>query len=76
VQIEKFIESIFPSQNAEEVKRRVKGELTKEEQERKQEDEESKQDVYFMMALMGAVIFFVAFSMVCTCKSDVILGVY
>ncbi|KAJ5806724.1 hypothetical protein N7474_010316 [Penicillium riverlandense] len=63
LQIEKFIESIFPSQNADEVKRRLKGELTKEEQERKQENEESKQDVYFMMALMGAVIFFVAFSM-------------
>ena len=40
-QIEKFIESIFPTQNAEEAQRRMKGELTAEEA-KKQAEEEAK----------------------------------
>lgn len=59
-QIEKFIESIFPTQTAEEAHRKFKGELTADEAKTKKEDEQNKEDIWFMMALMGVIIFIVA----------------
>ncbi|CAI7618907.1 unnamed protein product [Penicillium pancosmium] len=61
--IEKFIETIFPSQNAEDANRRVQGVLSEEQQKRREEDAENKSDVYFMMALMGCIVLFVAGTM-------------
>lgn len=63
-QIEKFIETIFPTQNAEDAQRKVTGELTLAQAKKREVDAENKADIYFMMALMGAVIFFVAGTMV------------
>ncbi|KAJ5778765.1 hypothetical protein N7520_002011 [Penicillium odoratum] len=62
--IEKFIETIFPTQNAEDAQRRVTGELTAAQAKKREEDAENKADIWFMMLLMGAVIFFVAGTMV------------
>jgi farnesyl-diphosphate farnesyltransferase len=61
--IEKFIETIFPSQNAEEANRRVQGVLSEEQLKKREEDAENKSDVYFMMALMGCIVLFVAGTM-------------
>ncbi|KAJ5580324.1 squalene synthase [Penicillium hispanicum] len=61
--IEKFIESIFPTQNAEDAQRRVNGELSAQEQKKREEDAENRSDVYFLMALMGCIVIFIAASM-------------
>lgn len=65
LQIEKFIESIFPSQKAEDAQRRVAGEVTAEEAEKRKQDAENKSDVYFLMAVMGSIVLIVAGIMVC-----------
>lgn len=65
VQIEKFIEAIYPSQNAEEAKRKVKGEQTEAERKKAEEDAEARQDVFFMMMLMGVILVVVSLLMVC-----------
>ncbi|KAK1144939.1 bifunctional farnesyl-diphosphate farnesyltransferase/squalene synthase [Aspergillus melleus] len=62
--IEKFIENIFPSQNAEDAQRKVVGALTEEEKQKAQEEAETRQDVFFMMALMGVIIFIVSVLMI------------
>lgn len=64
LQIEKFIESIFPSQKAEDAQRRVTGEVSKAEAEQKKQEAESRQDIYFMLSLMLAIVLFVAGIMV------------
>ncbi|KAJ5109522.1 hypothetical protein N7456_006197 [Penicillium angulare] len=61
--IEKFIETIFPTQRAEDAQQRVKGELTVEQAKKREEDAENKADICFMMGLMGVIILFVAGSM-------------
>ncbi|KAF3385533.1 hypothetical protein F1880_001746 [Penicillium rolfsii] len=58
--IEKFIETIFPTQKAEDAQRRVKGELSREELEKRKAEADSKSDVFFLMAIMGVIIFLVA----------------
>ncbi|CAI7578517.1 unnamed protein product [Penicillium palitans] len=63
-QIEKFIETIFPTQSAEAANRKVSGELTAAELQRKKEDDENKNDVYFMMALMGVIVVIIASLMI------------
>ena len=63
-QIEKFIESIFPTQNAEEAQRRMKGELTAEEAKKQAEDAENRSDMYMIMGLMGGMVFIIAAVMV------------
>lgn len=62
--IEKFIENIFPSQNAEDAQRKVVGALTEEEKQKAQEEAETRQDVFFMMALMGVIILIVSVLMI------------
>ncbi|KAJ5096442.1 hypothetical protein NUU61_005798 [Penicillium alfredii] len=59
-QIEKFIETIFPSQTAEAANRLASGELTEAERRKKSEDAENRQDVYLIMAMMGSIIFVIA----------------
>jgi len=63
-QIEKFIETIFPTQSAEAANRKVSGELTAAELQKKKEDDENKNDVYFMMALMGVIVVIIASLMI------------
>ncbi|KAJ5464383.1 squalene synthase [Penicillium daleae] len=58
--IEKFIETIFPTQKAEDAQRRVKGELSRDELEKRKAEAENKSDVYFLLAIMGVIIFLVA----------------
>ncbi|GLI81242.1 bifunctional farnesyl-diphosphate farnesyltransferase/squalene synthase [Penicillium ochrochloron] len=58
--IEKFIETIFPTQKAEDAQRRVKGELSRAELEKRKAEADSKSDVFFLMAIMGVIIFLVA----------------
>lgn len=61
--IEKFAETIFPSQSAEEAQRRLTNTVTEEEAQKAKEDAEARQDVYFIMGLMIAVVFIVALTM-------------
>lgn len=65
MQIEKFIENIFPSQNAKEAQRRVTGTVTEEEAKKAAEDAEARKDVFFIMGLMGVVVLVIAVLMVC-----------
>ncbi|KAL3469424.1 isoprenoid synthase domain-containing protein [Aspergillus californicus] len=65
-QIEKFIESIFPTQNADEAQRRVAGTKTEAEAEKARQDSETRKDMLFMMALMGIIAVFVSLVMIGT----------
>ncbi|KAF7114052.1 hypothetical protein CNMCM5793_007032 [Aspergillus hiratsukae] len=62
--IEKFIETIFPSQSAEEANRRVLGQKSEAEQEKAKLEAETRKDVLFMMALMGVIVLFVSIVMI------------
>ncbi|KAF7159663.1 hypothetical protein CNMCM5623_005043 [Aspergillus felis] len=62
--IEKFIETIFPSQSAEEANRRVLGQKSEAEQEKARLEAETRKDVCFMMALMGVIVLFVSIVMI------------
>ena len=64
MQIEKFVESIFPSQSAEEAQRRLTGAANPAEEQKAREDAEAKKDMYFIMGLMGVVVLIVAIVMV------------
>ncbi|KAL2823460.1 isoprenoid synthase domain-containing protein [Aspergillus cavernicola] len=64
--IEKFIETIFPSQNAEDAQRRVAGTVSEAEAEKSRQDAETRKDVMFMMALMGVIAVVVSLLMVFT----------
>ncbi|EYE94773.1 bifunctional farnesyl-diphosphate farnesyltransferase/squalene synthase [Aspergillus ruber CBS 135680] len=61
--IEKFAETIFPSQSAEEAQRRLTNTVTEEEAQKAKEEAEARQDVYFIMGLMGVVVLIVALTM-------------
>ncbi|OJJ83750.1 bifunctional farnesyl-diphosphate farnesyltransferase/squalene synthase [Aspergillus glaucus CBS 516.65] len=61
--IEKFAETIFPSQSAEEAQRRLTNTVTEEEAQKAKEDAEARQDVYFIMGLMCVVVLIVALTM-------------
>ncbi|PLN85626.1 farnesyl-diphosphate farnesyltransferase [Aspergillus taichungensis] len=54
--IEKFIETIFPSQSAQDAKLLVKGEMSEADKKKAQEEAETRQDLYFMMCLMGVIV--------------------
>ncbi|KAL4955085.1 isoprenoid synthase domain-containing protein [Aspergillus filifer] len=64
--IEQFIESIFPSQDAETAKRRVEGTMSEAEAEKAKQDAETRKDVFFMLALMGVIAFVVSAIMIFT----------
>ncbi|RJE21827.1 hypothetical protein PHISCL_05846 [Aspergillus sclerotialis] len=57
--LEKFIESIFPSQSPEAAQRLVKGERTPEERRKAEEDKEAKQELLFIMFVMFIIVCFV-----------------
>lgn len=63
-QIEKFVESIFPSQSVEQAQRSITGAVTPEEERRAREDAEARKDIYFIMGLMGVVVLIVVVIMV------------
>ena len=64
MQIEKFVESIFPSQSVEQAQRALTGSATPEEERRAREDAEARKDIYFIMGLMGVVVLIIALIMV------------
>ncbi|KAJ5481165.1 squalene synthase [Penicillium diatomitis] len=58
--IEKFIETIFPTQRAEDAQRRMKGELSHEQVEKQKAEAESKSDLFFLMAIMAVIVLIIA----------------
>ncbi|KAL2004804.1 hypothetical protein VTN00DRAFT_3077 [Thermoascus crustaceus] len=54
--IEKFIETLFPSQTAEEARRKVTGEKTEADEEKAKADAEARSDMYFMFGFMFVVL--------------------
>ncbi|KAJ5895677.1 squalene synthase [Penicillium taxi] len=58
--IEQLVESIFPTQKAEDAQHRVAGVLSAEQAQKRKEDAENHSDVLLMMAIMGAMVFIVA----------------
>ncbi|KAF4975595.1 hypothetical protein F66182_17548 [Fusarium sp. NRRL 66182] len=58
--IEKFIETLFPSQTAEEAKLKLSGQSTEDEEKKKQQDKESWEDIKMMMIIMGGIITFIS----------------
>ena len=63
-QLEKFIESIFPSQSPEAAKGVVKGEPTPEEKKKAEQEKEARQEVFFIMLIMFVMVCFVTAIMV------------
>lgn len=63
--IEKFIESIFPSQTAEEAHRKISRQASEEEEKRRQEISEMREDVLMMMLIMAVVVIILTSIMVC-----------
>lgn len=55
-QIEKFVETLFPSQTAEEAKLKLSGQSTEDEAKKKQQEKESWEDMKMMMIIMGSII--------------------
>ncbi|KAB8236505.1 bifunctional farnesyl-diphosphate farnesyltransferase/squalene synthase, partial [Aspergillus alliaceus] len=64
--IEKFMDTIFPQQTAEEANRKVVGELSETEKEKARLEAETRQDMYFMLALMGVIVLMVSIIMFVT----------
>ncbi|KAE8355706.1 farnesyl-diphosphate farnesyltransferase [Aspergillus coremiiformis] len=64
--IEKFMDTIFPPQSAAEAKRKVLGELSEAEKEKARLEAETRQDMFFMLALMGVVVLIVSIVMIIT----------
>jgi farnesyl-diphosphate farnesyltransferase len=54
--IEKFVETLFPSQKIEDAQRKVAGEVSKEDEEAKRRQQESWDDMKVMFAIMGAMV--------------------
>lgn len=55
---------VFPSQDAESVKRTIQGTMTQAESEKAQQDAEARQDLFFMLALMCCVALLITVVMV------------
>ncbi|KAF7585346.1 bifunctional farnesyl-diphosphate farnesyltransferase/squalene synthase [Aspergillus hancockii] len=64
--IEKFMDTIFPQQSAEVAKQKAAGELSEAEKEKAKLEAETRQDMYFMMALMGVIVLIVSIIMIGT----------
>ncbi|PYI27394.1 farnesyl-diphosphate farnesyltransferase [Aspergillus indologenus CBS 114.80] len=64
--IEKWIETIFPTQSAEVAKRRITGEMTEAERKKREEEADTRQDVCFMMGLMLVIVVIVSVVMIGT----------
>ncbi|KAB8226661.1 isoprenoid synthase domain-containing protein [Aspergillus novoparasiticus] len=61
--IEKFIDTIFPQQTAAQAKLKVQGEKSEAEKEKARQEAETRQDLYFMLALMGVIVLIVSIIM-------------
>ncbi|OKL63103.1 putative squalene synthase [Talaromyces atroroseus] len=57
--IERFIETLFPSQKAEDAKSKLAGHSTEEEEKKKQRELESWEDLKMMLTIMGAIVFLI-----------------
>lgn len=57
--IERFIESLFPSQKAEDAKKKLAGLGTEDEEKKKQQEKESMDDLKMMLLIMGGIIFLI-----------------
>jgi hypothetical protein len=64
-QIEKFVETLFPSQKIEDAQRKVAGEVSKEDEEAKRRQQESWDDMKVMFAIMGAMVLGISVILVC-----------
>jgi farnesyl-diphosphate farnesyltransferase len=58
------MDTIFPPQTAEAAKRNVVGELSEAEKRKAELEAETRQDMYFMLALMGVIVLIVSIIMV------------
>jgi farnesyl-diphosphate farnesyltransferase len=65
-QIEKFIETLFPSQTAEDAQRKVSGYVSAEDEQKKKQEKEAREDMFMMFCIMGAIIAVVTVLMVRT----------
>ncbi|GAB1198613.1 isoprenoid synthase domain-containing protein [Aspergillus pseudonomiae] len=64
--IEKFMDTIFPQQTAAQAKLKVQGEKSEAEKEKAKLEAETRQDLYFMLALMGVIVLIVSIIMLTT----------
>lgn len=69
-QIEKFIDTIFPQQTAAQAKLKVQGEKSEAEKEKARQEAETRQDLYFMLALMGVIVLIVSIIMVSSLRQE------
>ena len=65
IQIEKFIETIFPSQTAEQAKLRAQGQRTEAEEKKDQQSKDARGETMFIIFIMLIVIGLLATVMVC-----------
>lgn len=60
------MDTIFPQQTAAEAQRKVQGEQSEAEKEKARQEAETRQDLFFMLALMGVIVLIVSIIMVCS----------
>jgi farnesyl-diphosphate farnesyltransferase len=63
-QIEKFVETLFPSQKVEDAQRMVAGQVTEKDEETKKREKESWDDLKIMFAIMGAMVLVISLVLV------------
>lgn len=66
IQIERFVETLFPSQKAEDAEKKLVGQNTVDEEKKKQQDKEAMDDLKMMLLIMGGIIFFITIILVRT----------
>jgi len=64
--IEKFIETLYPSQTAEDAKRKLVGRSSKEVETKTAEEAEARQDLWIMVGIMSVILLFVTVIMMGT----------
>lgn len=64
MQIEKWIETLFPSQTAEEAQRRVKGQKSEADEAAAKESAEARSDVFFVLFVNLIILAFITSIMV------------
>lgn len=65
VQIEKFIEAIFPSQTAENAHRQLQGQRPEQDDKTKRQEKEARDETLFIMGIMLVMVLCIAVIMVC-----------
>lgn len=74
VQIEKFVESIYPTQTAEAAILAQKGQLTEDAEKRRKDEAEARSDTMFMLFAVFGVLLFVSGLMVSCVIAGVLIG--